>query len=536
MSFDLRVRVPSGGRLVQDYLASAPSARTFYGSHFANPSAFERKAAEIDLRLTGDQRMAWLDGVRAPGERARQRLEAVRQGQGYVVTTGQQPGLLGGPLYSVYKAITAACLADHLEQQLGRPVVPVFWTASEDHDWQEADHAHWVDLENQLHRLTLPPVVGAGQQPLHRLVMGAGVHDVLDALAGMMTGTDLATAQLERLREHYRPEATLPDAFEGWLAALLEPLGVLFVQAHDRWLKQGSVAVLSREIERSVEHEQLLATRAAALEAAGYDVQVTILEGGLNVFLEGEGGRERIYRDGEGFHLRHSGQRFTPQELASALRDDPSRFSANVLSRPVVESAVLPTLAYVAGPGELAYFAQLDPLFEAHGIEMPVVVPRLGATVVEAKVDKVLRKFGLEISQMARPFHELAAERARDDMPEELRRALGAFRGAIGAQIGELTKAVQALDPTLKGTVGHVRSVAFDALDDVERKALHAVKRENEIALQQLEKAHVHLFPDGQPQERCLNALYYLSRYGPDFIAEVARRFAEALPVREGQP
>jgi len=534
VSFDLAVRVPSGGQLVHDYLASVPSAQAYYARLFTDLTAFERKAAEIDARLTGAPRTAWLDGVRAPGERARQRLEAVRQGRGYVVTTGQQPGLLGGPLYSLYKAVTAACLADHLEQQLGRPVAPVFWTASEDHDWQEADHAHWVDLENQLHRLTLPPVAGAGQQPLQKLVMGPGVDDVLDSLAGMMTGTDLAAAQLERLRQHYRREATLPEAFEGWLAELLEPLGVLFVQAHDPWLKQGSLAVLTKEIEQSAEHEVRLAARAAALEAAGYNVQVPILEGGVNVFVEAEGGRERLYRDAEGFHLRHSGRRFTLQELASSLADDPSRFSPNVLSRPVVESAVLPTLAYVAGPGELAYFAQLSPLFEAHGIEMPVIVPRLGATVVESKVDKVLRKFDLEISQMARPFHELAAERARDDMPEELRRALGAFRGAIGAQVGELTKAVQALDPTLKGTVGHVRSVAFDALDDVERKALNAVKRENEIGLQQLEKAHVHLFPEGQPQERCFNALYYLSRYGPEFITEVARQFAEALPVREG--
>jgi uncharacterized protein YllA (UPF0747 family) len=192
----------------------------------------------------------------------------------------------------------------------------------------------------------------------------------------------------------------------------------------------------------------------------------------------------------------------------------------------VVESAVFPTLSYVAGPGETAYFGQLGDYFEAHGIRMPVIHPRFGATVVEAKIRKVLDKFGLDVPALDRPFHEISSEIARDEVPEEVKKAVGALRGTVAKGVGELNEAVKAIDPTLKGPVQHVRSQTFAALDELEKKVVHALKRENEIALAQLEKAQLHLFPLGKPQERVLNPFYYLTRYGGAFLEELLKRFS----------
>lgn len=485
----------------------------------------------MDERLQGTARIRWLDGVRAPGERARARLEAVREGDGYVVTTGQQPGLFGGPLYSLYKAVTAAVLADELESHLGRPVAPVFWVASEDHDWDEANHTWLVDVDNELRRLALPDVEGAGDRPLHGLAMGDGIEDRIDDLVQLLPETDFAGPYLELIRDAWTPDATLPSAFEKTLSSLLEPLGILWVQAHDPWLKEASAGVLRAELDGAAGHEAALLERAREMEAEGHGLQVPILEGGINLFMRGPAGRERVYRDPEGIRLRHSEATFTLDEVHRRLDDDPGILSPNVLLRPVVESAVLPTLAYVAGPGEMNYFAQLEPLFQAHGIGMPVVVPRLGAFVVESKVGKVLDKFDLDLEALNRPFHDLAGERARDEVPDDVRRALGSFKGAIARGVGEIVEAVKSVDPTLKGPVQHVRSVAFDALSDVEKKVVQAVKRENEIALQQIEKAHLHLYPQGTPQERIFNPFYYLVRYGGDFVRQVADEFRGALPL-----
>jgi len=204
---------------------------------------------------------------------------------------------------------------------------------------------------------------------------------------------------------------------------------------------------------------------------------------------------------------------------------DRKALSPNVLLRPVVESAVFPTLSYVAGPGETAYYAQLADYFDAFGIGMPVIHPRFGATAVESKIRKVLDKFELDIQDLGRPFHEISSELAREEIPESVRRAIATLRGAIGKGVGELQAAVREVDPTLKGPVQHVRSQGFAALEDLERKIVHAMKRENEIALAQLQKAQLHLFPEGKPQERVLNPFYYLVRYGWAFLDDARQSF-----------
>lgn len=530
LNLDLRTRYPSGGALIRDRLAGVESATRFLPDDFTTLDAFRRTRAAVDARLRGSRRTAWTEAVTARGEKARAGLEAVRDGGGYVVTTGQQPGLFGGPLYSLYKAITALVLAERLQEALGAPVVPLFWTASEDHDWAEADHCHLVGVDNELHRLGLPPVPGAGARPLHRLPMGPGVEACLRQLAELLPDTDFKEGVLDRLRTTFHPEATLPAAFEEWLADLLAPFGMLFVQAHAPALKALSRETLLRELDHAEAHEHALRERASAIEEAGYGVQVPILEGGVNLFLEGPAGRERIYRDGAGYRLRHSGKAMSRAEVVARASDDPSLLSPNVLLRPVVESAVFPTLAYVAGPGEQAYFAQLEPLFAAHGVAMPVVHPRLGTTVVETKVAKVLDKFDLDLAALDRPFHELAGDLARDQVPDEVRKAVGSLRGAVARGAQELTEVTRAIDPTLRGTVQRFRSVAFDALGDVERKIVQAVKREAEIALQQIEKAHLHLHPEAGPQERVFNAEYYLGRYGPEFVGAVVDSHRAALP------
>ena len=212
-------------------------------------------------------------------------------------------------------------------------------------------------------------------------------------------------------------------------------------------------------------------------------------------------------------------------ELRARFAADPNTLSPNVLLRPVVESWLFPTLAYVGGPGEMAYFGQLRTYFDAHGLTMPVVFPRWSATVIEGKIGKVLQKFGLEVEALDKPFHEVASELAREEMPGEVRAALGKLRGAIGAGMGELTKAARGVDETLKGPVQQGQSQALGILDDLEKKILQAVKRQSEVALAQLEKAQVHLFPSGKPAERVQSPFYFLSRYGGAVLEILYERF-----------
>ena len=534
---ELIVSRPSGPAVVRDYLEGKPEAVSFYRRHFAAPGAFREKAGEIDGRFDAEARQRAVDALIVPPGADAARLEAFVDLGGYMVTTGQQPGLYGGPLYSIYKGLTAVRLAEALQERLGKPVIPVFWVASDDHDWDEANHTYLIGTDNELRRYALPPHAGEVRPSLHRIALGPEADALLDDFVGALPPSDFAAEFVALLREGFHAGSTMPEGFHGLLQHLLGRFGLFFTDATHPGVKAASRELVLEELQRAEEFEGILAGTATALGDAGYDLQVPIMAEGVNLFLEGPAGRERLYRDPAGFRLRTSAEVRTESDVHGAFNADPASVSPNVLLRPVLESGVFPTLAYVGGPGEMAYFAQLGAYFEAHGIEMPVVWPRFAVTAIETKIAKVLEKFDVEPQTLQRPFHEVASDFARDEVPEDVKTAIGQLRGAIGSAVSDLQKAVTGVDPTLKGPVQTLRSQAFAALGEVEKKVTQAVKRESEIALAQIEKAQIHLMPNGKPAERVQSPLYYLARYGGAFLDDLYARFSVNLddPSRVGE-
>jgi bacillithiol biosynthesis cysteine-adding enzyme BshC len=528
-NLDLIVDRPAGTRIVQDYLASEGGAVGFFAGHFTRSASYAKKAAELDGRFDRAARERASDMILVPGGADGARLRRFVDEGGYVVTTGQQPALFGGPMYTIYKALTAVRLAEALEERLGRIVLPLFWVASEDHDWEEANHADVVSVNNDLVRLELDRSDSHLRPPLHRITLSTQIEQITEQFIELLPSTEFSNAYITLIRDAFVAGGTLPRGYSATMQQLLGRFGLFFTDAAHPALKHHSSSLLRAEIERAGEMEHVLEGTADVLQAAGYDLQVPILEGGLNLFLEGPGGRERLYREGGALRLRSSGTTMGTEEVLAAHDEDPTVLSPNVLLRPVVESALFPSLAYVGGPGEMAYFAQIKDYFRAHDLRMPVVYPRWAVTAVEGKIRKVLDKFDVDVGDLDRPFHEIAGEMARAEVPEEVRAALGKLRGAVASGAGELQRVTKAIDPTLKGTVHHMRSQAFAAIDDLEAKIVGAVKRETDIALTQLEKAQVHLFPLGKPQERVQSPFYFLTRYGDAFLDSLYERFAVNL-------
>lgn len=526
MNLELLVGQPSGSRLVADYLTRRPSALAFFRGDPTLAASYAAAAEAVTARFDRAARARAVECVHASTPAVQARLDRLVEEDGFFVTTGQQPGLFTGPLYSVYKALTAVQLARALEDILGRPVIPLFWVASEDHDWREVDHTWTVSISNQLRRVELDNAPERGDRPVHRVPMDAAIIRVLDEFLSLFPDNDFKPECARGLRSAYAPGNSLSEAFTQVLAEWLGPLGMAFVDASSLPLKRASRTLFTAVLEGAVEQEALLGRTAKRLQEAGYHVQVPILAGGVNLFFEGGSGRERVYRSGRNFRLRHSGELLTRRRILDEAHADPRVLSPNVLLRPVVEGAVFPVVSYVAGPGEIAYFAQLRDLFELCGMRMPVIHPRFSVTVIEPKIRKVLDKLGLSLQDLSRPFGELAGRVVQDDVPDGVRQALEDLRGGIGRGVEELSRAAATVDPTLKGPAKHVRTVAFDALEQMRRKIIHSLKREKQTKLRQLEKAQVHLYPRGGPQERSLNACYYLMRYGREFLDALHDRFS----------
>ena len=523
--------MPEGPPLVEEYLKGATVAAPFYSGSWKEPEDFIAVMHAVDGYFDQDRRRGALEFVRESSFVSPSRLDSWVEKGGLMVTTGQQPGLFGGPLYSLYKGLTAVRLAERLEALLKRPVLPIFWVASEDHDWDEADHTYLIDTSNELVRLQIEDPV-QGKRSLHRIVLEKELEKAVSQAVQVFPTTDFSTPYIDLLQDCYNSGSTLADGFHGLLGRLLEPLGVLFADAAGSSLKEASMPVLFSELNNAQVHEELLKGTLEKIEGAGFSAQVPILEGGVNLFLEGPRGRERIYRNGDGFELHHSGEILSGEEVRQRSLGDPCSLSPNVLLRPIVESAVFPVVSYVGGPGEMAYYAQIQPLYEAHGLTMPIVFPRHSVTVVEAKVQRKLDKFGIDVESLRRPAHEVVSELARKEVPDKIQLALKELREMVNDGISQLMEASVSVDSTLAGPVNRARNTSLAALKNLERKILQSIKRESEITLLQIEVAQRHLFPEGKPQERLLNPLYYLTRYGNPFIEALVESFEVDLPER----
>jgi bacillithiol biosynthesis cysteine-adding enzyme BshC len=455
-----------------------------------------------------------------------------------VVTTGQQPGLLTGPLYTIYKALSAVALARLCEARWSRPVVPVFWAAGGDHDFAEGNHASWPGPDGRTVTVTLRErLPEAPLTPLYREPVGPEIGPVLDRLAADLPPTEFRESVLELFRRWYRPEANLAESCAHVLAELLAPFGVVIFDAAHPSAKRVQMPYLLAALSQAAALDRALAERHAALAAAGHDPGVTVGDGATLVMYEGRLGRDRLVSGPSGFVTRRGGEHLTLDDVERLARDEPERFSANVLLRPVVESALLPTVAYVAGPGELRYLALCQPLYEPLAVRRQPPLPRWSGILVDARVDRVLRKFGARLEELLEPGERLEARVVRRHLPPEAAEALANLREAISANYEVLARAAVAIDPTIERTIRHLGNQAMLGLQDAEKRLVSHLKKREATELQQIGRARELVLPLGRPQERVHTIAPWLARYGPsllsDLVAEITawyRAGLEALP------
>ncbi len=463
--------------------------------------------------------------LRVPGLEAQ--IERLRDPRVLVVTTGQQPALFTGPVYSVFKALSAAALARHLESRWERPVVPVFWVAGDDHDWAEARSASWIGDDDALVTVALRERgVSEPMRPLWREPLGPEVAAALDRAGATFPRRPHRDAAIAWLARHFRPEATVAAASAGALAELLAPFGVVCFDPTHPDARRAAARHIVKALGLAMDLERDLGRRAAELVSDGRDPGIAVGDGATLVMIEGKQGRDRLVLDPGGYATRRSGERYTLGDLQRIAADAPERLSANVLLRPVIESALLPTVAYCAGPGELRYLPLAEPVFERMRTHRPEPVPRWSGRIVDAHVDRTAEKFGLSIREIADADIPVMARAARGLVPESARHTLEGIRRSMEAAYRSLGADSATVDPTLESAATGALGRSLDALARLERKLARAARRRHETELRQLERARTSLLPGGAPQERVLTAASFLARHGPSLFDECAREAA----------
>lgn len=517
--------------LMRDYNLAVPQLAPFFAGCPWDAASIQRVAAGVRTEFPDATRRAMMSAIRPTSESAHAKLERISSGEGFFVTTGQQAGLFTGPLFSIYKTLTAVKLAASLEALLQVPVAPLFWIAGDDHDFEEVNHAYVLGAENDLQRIAINAESDVPRS-MNRALLGESVESAVTLLAQVLPSNEFSKHVIASIREHYTPGKSVAAAFGGLFASLFSGFDLLITSSADPTVKSLAAPVIRLELDQSAEHEAAVRAQTQRLVAAGYHEQVGVREGAVNVLYEDEEGRDRLVRAAEGWHLSRTKRRMNTVELHELLAHHPERFSPNVLLRPIVASAVFPTLAYVGGPAEVSYFAQIGCLFEAHNVVMPLFMPRASVDVIEYKIQKVLDKYGLQASAFRQPFDQLASQMIRDALPESISGRVASLNGQIVSGYADLVAATQSIDPTLRGPLEAARTASEKALGDVEKKIVSHLKKKNEIGVEQLRKASMNLFPEGQSQERVISGVSYLARYGDAFIAAVASRIDFELDVR----
>lgn len=470
--------------------------------------------------------------VAAPGAQAS--LERLRAPGALVVTTGQQPGLLTGPLYTIHKALSAAALARQCERRWGRPVVPVFWAAGGDHDFAEGNHASWTAADGTTVTATLRErPADAPLTPLYREPVGPEIEPVLERLAADLAGTPHGAEVLALFRRWYRPESNLADACARTIAELLAPHGVVVFDAVHPAVKRAQMPHLLRALKQASSLEAALVRRQAALAAQGHDAGVTVGDGATLVMYEGTLGRDRLAFRAPGFMTRRSHEQLSLADVEELARTDPGRFSPNVLLRPAIESAILPTVAYMGGPGELRYWALAEAIYAPLGIAPQRPLPRWSGLIVDARTDRVLDKFGAALDELLAPGRQLEARVVREQLPPEAREALASLRAAIERDYDALVQAAVAIDPTIEKTLRNLCTQAFAGTQEAEKRLVNHLKKRQATETQQIARARELVLPLGRPQERVLTLAPLLARHGPALLdalaAQVEGWYATAL-------
>lgn len=502
--------VPGTTRLFADYVAKAEGVGAFYPAGFAPGFDGERQRAYPAERrravaaILEKQNKAW-----GASQATLDNIAKLREGAAAIVT-GQQVGLFGGPLFALYKALTAIRLAAE-QSKAGRPAVPVFWLATEDHDLAEVNHATLLTTDAQLVRVATPTRAHENA-PVSAVMLG---DEITGPVAQAMDALGSSDAS-EALRAAYRPGETLGSAFARLYSKLFAHSGVILLDASDPELHQLAAPIYLAALDRCSELNEALAARDQQLENAGYHSQVKVVSSHTLLFGKPNGARLPLRRSNGSLVL--GDEKLSAAEIRKRIETNPERFSPNVLLRPVVQDHLLPTAVYVGGPAEVAYFAQAAVVYEKLLGRVTPVVPRFAATLVEPRVARLLEKHRVKPQEAfvgAQKFGEILAAR---NLPADVEAKFGTAQGDLERAIAAMQEPLAQLDPTVAKAAEKSAAKMLYQFHRVRAKAARAELRRSEELRRHAQQLENALYPQGHLQERQVAGVSLLARYGPQLL------------------
>jgi bacillithiol biosynthesis cysteine-adding enzyme BshC len=524
--------IPGNTKLFLDYLYDFDKVKEFYKYNFRDKEQFIAKFKQLsesskefrnELSTIINNQYKSFD----PSSKTLKNISLLKNKETIAVVTGQQLGILGGPLYTFYKIATAIKLCSHLSERYDNyHFVPVFWLEGDDHDFDEVRSINVLNDNNELIKISYND--GATEEEQNRgsighLKLKESIGQFLKDYENQLRNTEFKNSVMENLKNFYREEKTFKEPFEELLFWLFDQYGLIIFDPQDVKVKELLKPVFKKEINDFRNHTEKLVNISASLEEL-YHAQVKIRP--INLFYNYDEGRYVIEPIENEFRLKGKRKKFTFEELINLIETEPEKFSPNVLLRPICQDFLFPTGFYIGGPSEVAYFAQILPLYEFYNIDPPIIYPRSSVTILEKTIKSVLEKYELSLTDIFTDPNKLKNQIINNVSDKNLEEIFKETKNQIDIAFDNLKEKLFELDKTMGDVTSKYRLKVLGYIDELNGKAAEAQKKRYEITLRQIDKASANLFPDMNLQERELSFFHYANKYGVDVLKKIFEELA----------
>jgi bacillithiol synthase len=513
--------IPRQSKLFLDYLDQTPAAMRFYhhppdieslvdlaGSRLGE-WPFPRKEIASILRRQNESYGGNSETLR--------RIDELEKPDSVAILTGQQVGLFTGPIYTIYKALTTVRLSEALIK-LGIRAVPVFWMDTEDHDLQEVTHCtvlshpasiRTIDYRTALFKEAPMPMLSVGSIPFPETIERV-VHDYLSHLPESIRKRDVQSL----LESTYRSDSTFAQSFARLMMQLLRGTGLIFFNPQDLEAKRLTSKVIRRALDNAQALHSALKQRDQELNAIGFHSQVSVAENSTVLFFRAEGERRALERRSSGFGLKNSDYTFSLQELLDYSDRSPELFSPNVLLRPLIQDHLFPTVAYVGGPAELAYFAQIEVLYTLFERPMPIVWPRNSFTLLDPEIAAQMDQWGVQVQDCFWGTQHLMEKVMQHSRFSETMAHIEELHNHLDRTLTEIRPEIQAIELPLAQALDTAKKKILHNVQHVKTQIIRLGGQQNSSHLNAAAVLANHCYPNQTLQERELNILHFLAHHG----------------------
>lgn len=516
--------------LYRDYISNFSRLSDFYD---VDPFSEKETSKKIESYSFQGNRQQLVENLRdynrqfTSSEIVFQSVDKLLDENSMAVVTGQQLTIYGGPLFTILKILTVIHQSKVWENKFNRPFVPVFWMADEDHDFEEAAVIGSYD-HDEFKKVVLE-AEDSIQKRVSEIIFEENFGKFSNEFLQLLVETDFSGQIQDLLNNTYKKGASFSDAFGRLIISMFAHHGLILAGTNSDKIKRAVTEPIMNSVRKSDEIFEALNINSEKLQSAGYHRQVHIQTSNL-FWIADDGAREKIsYSEGE-WNIESKGLRWDSVDLIDEINKDPNRFSPNVFLRPLTQSYLLPCAAYVAGPSEIAYYGQMKVLYRLFKLDMPVILPRFSATIIESGIDRIIEKLPFEKFEYNKRIEDLESEYISQSDTTDIESIFSSWKKAAGECSKSSIQAIAEIDATLESSAVKAITSYYNELDKLKGKVYRSLKEQEKIQLIRLRRIQNSLFPNGNLQEREVAFIYFMNKYGPDIWDNMLQLFEGQKP------